>query len=139
MYFPKNTPLPEIQTWVACQYAAIGPQVRGYDVELRPHRRGRTNEQNRFLYAILSALVRFCHETGFLPAGLSPWALRTDILAVYYKSRFGVAHTSKLSTADFGKFVDSIQQSLVEESGGNWEILEPDSAYVRSLIEQGGM
>ena len=88
--------------------------------------------------AILTALLRFYENTGFRPDGVAPWAMRVDVLKVYYKSRFGVAKTSKLDTKAFGEFIDRIQGSLVQETDGEWEILEPDSAYVRSLIEQGG-
>ena len=40
----------------------------------------------------------------------------------------------KLSTKAFGEFIDFIQKTLVEESGGNWEILSPDSMYLQSLV-----
>ena len=60
------------------------------------------------------------------------------VKVVYYKSRFGIGSTSKLDTKAFGQFIDSIQQSLVEESNGQWEILTPDSAYVQSLLAEGG-
>lgn len=139
MYFPKNTPLLEIQNWVTTQYAAICNFNGGYSVEIRPCRHTRTNEQNRFLMAILAQMVRFYENTGFRPAGLQAWAMRTDILKEYWKARLGVASTAKLSTADFAKFVDGIQNHMVVETNGEWEVLEPDSAYVRSLIEQGGM
>lgn len=138
MYFNANTPLPNIQSWIEHQYGAIGFCKHGYDVELKPHKQSRSNQQNRFLMAILVALVRFYHETGFMPSGLSAWAMRTDILKEYYKARFGVVSTAKLDTGAFGRFIDSIQQSLVEESKGEWEVLEPDSAYLQSLIAEGG-
>lgn len=137
MFFLNDTSLQEIQNWVAAQYGAIGAQKRGYDVELRPHRVQRSNEQNRFLMAILLAIVRFYHDTGFMPSGLSPWAMRTDILKEYFKARAGVLSTAKLSSADFGKFVDFIQHTMVNESDGEFEILQPDSAYMRALCEMG--
>ncbi len=125
--------------WCGHQLASIKPLCKnGIDIEIKPHRNQRSNQQNRFLMAIMVAVVRFYHETGFMPAGLSGWAMRTDILKEYYKSRFGIGSTSKLDTAAFGRFIDSIQQSLVEESQGQWEILQPDSAYIKSLLAEGG-
>lgn len=140
MWFPSDSSLERIQSWVAQQYGAVSGRAKhGFDVELRPHRRQRSTEQNRFLMAIMVAQVRFYHETGFMPSGLSAWAMRTDILKEYWKSRLGVTSTAKLDTAAFGQFVDGIQRTLVEETDGQWEILEPDSAYLRTLIEQGGL
>ena len=138
MFFAPKTPLSQIQSWVATQYTAICDLDGGTDVEIRPHHKLRSINQNRFLYAILVALLRFYENTGFRPDGVAPWAMRVDVLKVYYKARFGVAKTSKLDTKAFGEFIDRIQRSLVDETKGEWEILEPDSAYVRSLIEQGG-
>ena len=140
MYFAPETSFDVIVGWLGKQYHAVKSSApHGLDVELKPHKRQRSNEQNRFLMAIMVALVRFYHETGFIPKGLSPWAMRTDILKEYWKYRAGVIATHKLSTADFGKFVDFIQQTLTQETEGQWEVLEPDSAYLRSLYEQGGI
>lgn len=139
MYFSHDTSLTQIQSWIARQYTAIGNQSRGYDVDLRPHKQQRSNQQNRFLMAIMVAIIRFYHETGFIPKGLAPWAMRTDILKEFWKARFGVVSTAKLDTKAFGEFIDSIQREMVEQTNGEWEILEPDSAYIKSLIEQGGL
>ena len=46
--------------------------------------------------------------------------------------------TAKLDTKAFGEFIDNIQRTLVEESGGEWEVLEPDSDYLRSLMNDMG-
>lgn len=140
MWFPSDASLSQIQAWVVKQFTAVsGGAKHGFDVELRPHRRQRSNEQNRFLHAILQAMVVFYRNTGFVPAGLSPWAMQVDVLKVYWKSRYGIQTTRNLTTAEFTKFIDFIQLTMVEESNGCWEILEPDSAYLRALVEQGGM
>lgn len=139
MFFGKNKSYKEIQDWIAVQLPAVYQASKnGIDVEIRPHKQQRTNEQNRFLMAILVALVKFYDETGFMPNGVDAWAMRTDVLKTYYKHRFGVVNTHKLDTKSFGEFIDKIQLSLVEESGGNWEILQPDSAYIQSLLAEGG-
>ena len=139
MYFSQDTSLEAIVNWVGKQYYAVKPSAQhGLDVSVAPHQRRRSNEQNRFLYAVLTAVVRFYHETGFIPKGLSPWAMRTDILKEFYKARFGVVSTAKLSTKAFGDFVDNIQVELVEQTCGEWQILQPDSAYLKSLEEYYG-
>lgn len=141
MWFPSDTLPEKVSAWAVRQFnIAASASKLGVECDIRPRRnRHRTNEQNRFLMAILVASVRFYQETGFMPSGLSPWAMRTDILKEYWKARLGVASTAKLDTAAFAAFTDGIQRSLVEETHGQWEVLDPDSAYVRALVEQGGL
>ena len=139
MWFPSDASLSQIQAWVAKQFTAVSGGVKhGFDVELRPHRRQRSNEQNRFLHAILQAMVVFYRNTGFVPSGLSPWAMQVDVLKVYWKSRYGIQTTRNLTTAEFTKFIDFIQLTMVEESNGCWEILTTDSQYLKSLEEYYG-
>ena len=139
MFFNTTVSKEQVMRWVDTQLGGVLPVAKdGIDVDIKPHKTPRSNAQNRFLMAILVALVRFYHETGFMPQGLSPWAMRTDILKEYYKARFGVVSTAKLSTKAFGEFVDSIQLELVEQTCGEWQILQPDSAYLKSLEEYYG-
>lgn len=136
MFFHKDIPYKEIQNWITIQLPSVYQASKnGIDIEIKPHKQQRSNEQNKFLMAILCQLVKFHNETGFMPQGCDRWMMRTDILKEYYKARYGVEHTHKLSTAEFTKFIDFIQQSLVEESQGEWEILTTDSMYLKSLLE----
>ena len=140
MYFAPETSLESIVGWISKQYRAVSTSApHGLDVSLAPHQRRRSNEQNRFLYAVLTAVVRFYHETGFRPGDVSQYNMDVESLKSYWKGRWGVSHTSKLSTKNFGEFVDFIQREMVEGTNGEWEVLEPDSAYIKSLIEQGGI
>lgn len=134
MFFHKDTPLADIQKWIAIQTVAVYNATKnGIDIEIKPHKTKRTIEQNKFLMVVLSAIVKFYHETGFMPQGCQPWMIRTDILKEYYKARFGIETTHKLDTAEFTKFIDFIQQTMVEETGGEYEILTTDSQYLKSL------
>lgn len=137
MFFNNNTSLQQILNWAETQLSAIQPIAKnGIDIEIRPHKHQRSNQQNRFLMAIMVAIVKFYHETGFMPSGLSAWAMRTDILKEYWKARLGVENTHKLDSTAFGHFIDEIQRIMVEETNGEWEILDTDSAYLKSLLEQ---
>lgn len=139
MYFSSSTSLEQIYKWFVCQVTAVyNVSKNGIDIEVRPHKNKRTNQQNRFLYAILVALVRFHHETGFVPSDCGKYNIDVESLKTYWKNRWGVNRSSKLDTKNFGEFIDFIQRTLVEETYGEWEIMEPDSAYIRSLLEQGG-
>lgn len=134
MFFNKDTSLPAIYKWFDTQLRAIQPVAKnGIDIEVKPHKQMRSNEQNRFLMVIMQYVVKFYHETGFMPAGCKKWMMRTDIQKEYWKDRFGIEHTSKLSTKEFTDFIDGIQRELIEETCGEWEIIETDSAYLKSL------
>lgn len=140
MFFSKDKSYKDIQNWIALQLPAVFQSAKnGIDVEIKPHKHQRSNEQNRFLMAIMVALVRFYHETGFMPSGCQSWMMRTDIQKEYWKARFGITSTAKLDTKAFSDFIDNIQRTLVEESSGEWEILETDSAYLKSLTQDTGI
>lgn len=135
MFFTHDTPLEVIKNWADSQlYGIYSIADKGIDIEIRPHKQPRSNAQNRFLMIIMGALVKFYHETGFMPDGCKAWMMRTDIQKEYWKARFGILSTKKLSTAEFTQFIDNIQRQLVEETQGEWEILTTDSAYLKSLV-----
>lgn len=137
MFFNSETSPADIIIWVKNQIAyALPVSKNGLDIEIKPHKQKRSNEQNRFLMAIMVALVRFYHGTGFVPSGCERWMMRTDILKEYWKARYGVESTHKLDTGEFTKFIDYIQLTLVEETHGEWEILQTDSAYLKSLLQE---
>lgn len=137
MFFHKDTPLADIQKWIAIQTVAVYNATKnGIDIEIKPHKTKRSIEQNKFLFAILAEIVKFYNETGFMPQGCQSWMMRTDIQQFYWKSRFGIEHSSKLDTAEFTKFIDFIQQTMVEETGGEYEILTTDSQYLKSLLQE---
>lgn len=136
MYFSHNASLEQMHKWFDGQLLAVYQIAKdGLDIEIKPHRNKRSNQQNRFLSAIIVAQIRMFHETGFMAEGLKPWMHQQEILRVYWKARYGIEHSSRLSTKAFGEFIDFIQKTLVEESLGNWEILTPDSQYLKSLEE----
>lgn len=135
MFFKQDAPLEQVTDWVRTQVSAVQPTAKnGIDIVIKPHKSLRSMQQNRFFSVIIIAQIRMFHETGFMASGLKPWMHQQEILRFYWKARYGIEHSSKLSTKAFGEFIDFIQKTLVEESGGNWEILSPDSMYLESLI-----
>lgn len=137
MFFKSDAPLEQITEWVATQLSAARPVAKnGIDIVIKPHKQWRTNQQNRFLMLILSELVRFYHETGFIPEGLKRWEMRVDFLKEFYKDKYGIEYTRTLDKKEFSKFIDSIQLELVEQTQGEWQILTTDSAYLLSLTNE---
>lgn len=135
MFFRQDESLERITEWINGQLSAVHPVAKnGIDITIKPHKQQRSIQQNRFLSVIIIAQIRMFHDTGFMASGLKPWMHQQEILRFYWKARYGIEHTSNLSTKAFGEFVDFIQKTLVEESAGNWEIITPDSMYLESLI-----
>lgn len=138
MFFNSNTSLEQIKHWIDSQLSAVKPIAKnGLDIEIKPHKTQRTNEQNRFFMVIMTAIVRFYNETGFMPQGCKAWMMTPIILKEFYKAKFGVLSTKNLDKKEFSKFIDSIQLELVEQSYGEWQILTTESAYIQNLINQG--
>lgn len=136
MFFKADAPLEQITEWIATQLSAVHPIAKnGIDIVIKPHKQWRTTEQNRFLMVVLSEIVKFYHETGFIPEGLKRWEMRVDFLKEFYKDKYGIEHTKTLDKKEFGKFIDSIQLELVEQTQGEWQILTTDSAYLSSLTD----
>ena len=134
MFFQNIVATDSISAWVAKQIDATRGAVKyGWDVDVRPHKKPRTVPQNRYLMAVLTHIVQFYNDTGFMPVGCGAWAMRTDVLKEYWKSRFGVTSTAKLSTAEFGEFVDKIQGAMAMESGGEYEIITPPDEYLEMI------
>lgn len=135
MFFKNDTNLEEITSWMVEQVSAVHKVSKnGIDIIIKPHKQWRTNEQNRFLMVVLSELVHFYHETGFIPEGCQRWMMRVDFLKEFYKAKYGIEHTKTLDKKAFSDFINGIQLELVEETQGEWQILTTDSAYLLSLV-----
>lgn len=134
MQFSQNTETYKILQWAKTQIDATRNVARlGWDISIVPHQKSRTGAQNRFLMAICANIVRFYHDTGYLPPDCGAWAMDTETQKKYWKNRLGVVSTRKLSTADFGRFLDQIQATMAAESGGEYEILTPPDEYAELI------
>lgn len=138
MFFQKQIPIENIINWCQVQIPAVmNASQYGIDIEIKQHKKIRSYMQNRYFMEVLQHIIRFYQETGFKPYNLEDWAMDTDCLKVFWKKRFAVEKTSKLSTKEFGEFVDNIQREMVEISGGNYEMIIPPDYYVDSLTKIG--
>lgn len=110
----------------------------GIDISIKPHTRTRTNEQNRLLWEIYNHIVKFYDDTGFVIDGLRVNFLTADFLHEYFKARFGLKTTTKLSTKDFSEYIAKIQLAMIEQSKGEYEALYPEQNYLEKtgLIER---
>lgn len=135
MYFKQNTPLNDIKKWAEMQIINVLPVAKyGIEIKITPFKSTRTTLQNNFLMLICTAIAKLHYDTGYCCPGLQSWAMQPAIIKEYFKARFGIEHTSKLDTAEFTKFIDFIQTTMVEETNGEYEILTTDSSYLKSLL-----
>lgn len=135
MYFKTDATCSEIFSWATDQINAIRPLCKqGISIDIKPYRKPRSNEQNRFLMVIMQEMVRFYNRTGYVVPELPRYLMRADVLKEYWKGRYGIESTHALDTTAFSKFIDWIQLTMVEETNGEWEILTTDSAYIKSLM-----
>lgn len=85
----------------------------------------RTNQQNKYLFALYEHLLAFHNETGFMIDGLNFKFYTREFLHEYLKARFDVKTTTKLSTTAFTEFVDKIQNEWMLQSEGMYDYFFP--------------
>lgn len=133
MFFPQSTPLTTINQYINAQINAVD-KSNGIDIIITPHVKTRTIPQNKYLHAVFAHIVHFYHDTGFIPPGLSRWAMKPDIVKEYFKDYFAITKTSKLTTKEITDFIDKIQLFMIENSHGEYQPITPDDPYVQSLL-----
>lgn len=98
----------------------------GVSIEVKPQVRKRSLEQNSYLWGIYSHIVEFWNETGFVPDDLKVRFINSDFLHEYFKARFDIKTTTKLTTGEFCEYTDKIQQLMTEQSRGEYQPIYPD-------------
>lgn len=101
----------------------------GIKIEIADNKRKRSTVQNRYLWAIYKNIVDFYNQTGFLPDDLNLRFINSDFLHEYFKARFDVKQSSKLSTAEFCEYTDKIQHLMIEQSKGEYSPIYPDEPF----------
>lgn len=102
----------------------------GIDITIKPHTKLRTNEQNKLLWEVYNHIVSFYNDTGFIIDGLNLKFLNADFLHEYFKVRFNIKSTAKLSTIEFSQFINQIQTEMVEQTQGEYEPIIPEDNYL---------
>lgn len=97
----------------------------GCEVSIKAYSKKRTNPQNEFLWAVYKRVAAFCEETGFKPDGLNIGFINSDFLHAYFKARFDLRTSTKLSTVEFMRFPEKIQDLMVEQTCGEYEPIYP--------------
>ena len=124
---------------IEMQINAMRPNAPlGIWLYIRPHKKIRSYQQNRYLRAVLQNIVKFGQDTGFRPEGVPKWAMRAEILHEFFKALYGTESTAKLSTKEFGEYVDRLQADMITQSQGMYQPIIPDDPYMASLENRKG-
>lgn len=130
MYIPASANISGILAYLKPTIEAVmNSSSLGIDVEIKPHRKKRTLPQNDFLWAIYQHIVDFWNETGFTPDNIQVRFINSDFLHEYFKARFDVKTTTKMTTSDFSNYVDKIQLLMTEQTSGEYQPIYPESTY----------
>ena len=130
MFFPQGATADNILSLIKPKLEAVlnGAQ-HGVDIDIKKHIRKRSLEQNAYLWGIYANIVKFFDQTGFIPDNLPVKFINSDFLHEYFKMRFDVKTTTKMSTAEFSSYTDKIQHLMLEQSFGEYEPIYPEQTY----------
>ena len=130
MFFPQGATADNILNMIKPKLEAVinGAQY-GVDVDIKKHTRKRSLEQNAYLWGIYGHIVKFYDDTGFVPDNLPVKFINSDFLHEYFKSRFDIKTTTKMSTAEFASYTDKIQHLMLEQTGGEYDPIYPEQTY----------
>lgn len=130
MYFSQFADVDGIINLIRPKIAAlIANSPRGITVDVKKVQRNRTNEQNRYLFAIYKHIVEFYEQTGFIPDNLPVNNITTDFLHQYFKARFDVKASSSMNTVDFCGYTDKIQRLMIEQTKGEYDPIYPEQPF----------
>lgn len=130
MYFPAGSDINGILAFITPKLKAVLNSAKyGVDVDIKNHIKNRTLEQNKYLYAIYKHIVEFCDQTGFMPDNLNIKFINSDFLHEYFKARFDVKTTTKMSTIEFTEYTDKIQLLMINQTNGIYDPIYPEDRY----------
>ena len=130
MYFSQYADVDGIINLIKPKISAlIKDSSRGITVDIKKYQRNRTNEQNRYLWAIYKHIVEFYNQTSFIPDNLPINGINSDFLHQYFKARFDVKETKNMNTVDFCAYTDKIQLLMTEQTKGEYDPIYPEEPF----------
>lgn len=127
MYIPASANINGILAYIKPTIEDVfNGSSNGIDIDIKPHKKKRTLPQNDYMWAIYKHIKEFYEETGFTPDDIKVKFINENFLHEYFKARFDVKTTTKMSTTEFSRYVDSIQLLMTEQSKGRYQPIYPD-------------
>lgn len=130
MFFSKGADINGILELIKPKLAVVLNNANfGIDIDIKNHSKTRSTEQNRYLWSIYKHIVDFWVDTGFIIDGLKLKFINSDFLHEYFKARFDLKTTTKMSTAEFMQYTDGIQNLMIEQTKGTYDPIYPENHY----------
>lgn len=102
----------------------------GISIDIKKYQRNRTNEQNRYLWAVYKHIAQYhLDNPKFKIDNLPVRFINSDFLHIYLKARFDVKETKNLNTVEFSQYVDNIQLLMTEQTKGNYDPIYPEQPF----------
>lgn len=130
IYFNKNATDNDINIRVVLPIKAMLANCKdGVDVEIREHKRKRTNEQNRFYWLNVNEIATVLNEAG-ASYGDYGLAFSTEIIHEINKKMIGEATTTKMSVKEFGEYMEKVFSFWIEKTNGFFQPKESVYSYL---------
>jgi len=127
MNFPLSASIEGILEFIKPTIQSVMNSAKyGITIDIRPQIRKRTLDQNEYLWSIYKHIVEFWQTTGFVPDELKIKFLNSKFLHEYFKARFDITTTTKMSTVEFSNYTDSIQHLMTEQTKGEYDPIYPE-------------
>lgn len=133
MFFPAGISQTAIMEWCEKQIPAVmNASKHGIDIDIKPHKKLRTLEQNSYWWKIMDHIHKFSEDTGWKPRGLEnlQW-LSSDFLHLFFKSIYGIKSTRKLSTKEFYELTNKLQNDMLTTTHGEYEPIIPPDKFLQ--------
>jgi hypothetical protein len=127
--FPANFPKENILAWCDRQLDAVcANAAQGIVVDIQPAKKQRTYRQNRYMHGVFAHIAKFVNDNGGWLDGVqyAAWAINGGTMKTYFKNKFGIIKTAKLSTAEMTDLIDRTQAHMQTETRGEYRCIFPD-------------
>lgn len=137
-YFPATATASDIEIrLIKPLKAMIAGTKNGVDVEIKEHKRRRSNDQNRFYWLNMGEIVNVLNEAG-ATYGEYDLPYTPEIVHEINKRIFGEKTTAKMSVAEFGDYMEKVFGFWIEKTAGFFIPKESPQSYIErtGLIEK---
>lgn len=132
MYFSKQYSIEKILEFIKPKIDAVlnNPKNKlGVKIDIKAMSKTRTTPQNKYMWAIYDHIAKFYETTGFIPDNLPIRFVNSAFMHEYFKSRFNVTTTTKLSTIEIMEYCDRIQLLMTEQTFGEYDPIFPEERF----------
>lgn len=109
--------------------ALIESSKDGVDVEIKPHKTKRSNEQNRFYWANLTDVCKVLNDAG-CRYGKYEIPYSAELIHEINKAVIGEKSTARMSVKEFTEYMEKVFAFWIEKTGGYFVPKETTTSYL---------